>query len=296
MQKIKGVCLVVLSALLFGFTPILGKMTYTEGSNAVTLLFLRAVLALPILLGYLCIRKISLRVSGRELFELLFLSAVGSYATTLLLYSSYSYLSVGLSTTLHFIYPMVTVMCTRVLFREKLSYAKIVAAVLSLVGVFLSAEITSGTSALGAAYALLSGCTYAFYIVLLDHTRLKNMHFMKLAFYQCLISSLCVGLINGSQGELQMILTVKGYVLSALVAILVSVVAIPAFQVGVKLSGGMTAALLSTFEPVTSILCGILLLNERLTYMKLMGCTLILIAIILSPSQNKTMQERKEMR
>lgn len=71
----------------------------------------------------------------------------------------------------------------------------------------------------------------------------------------------------------------------AAVAILVSVVAIPAFQMGVRLAGGTTAALLSTLEPLTSILFGILLLNESVTIYKLIGCCMILTGIILTIKQ-----------
>ncbi len=294
MRNLKGISLVIFSAVLFGITPILGKLTYAEGSNAVTLLFFRAALALPVLLLYLCAYKIPLGMTAWESVSVL-LSSLCAYGTTLLLYSSYYYLSVGMSTTLHFIYPVMTILCARLLFGERLNGMKLSAATACLAGICISVEMDSSSSIMGVVLAVLSGCTYAFYIILLDHTQLKNMHYMKLAFYQCLISALCAAAIYGVRGELRLGLSVKGYVLSLLVALLVSVFAIPAFQVGVKFTGGTTAALLSTFEPITSILCGLLILGEQFTAGKLAGCALVLTGIVLS-SARSTSDQKEEIK
>ncbi len=278
----KGACLVIFSAFLFGATPILGKLTYSQGSNGATLLFLRSALALPVLFLILRRRRIPLKLDRHRALLVLLVSSLGSYACTLLLYSSYHYLSVGLSTTLHFIYPIVTLLSSRILFRERLGWTKAAAAIASFAGIFLSAGTASGFLLQGVVMALLSGVAYAFYILMLGHTRLKTLHYMTLTFYQCVCSTLLAALINGPRGELCFSLTGSGYFLSLLVSLLVSVVAIPAFQAGVALSGGVAASLLSTFEPITSILCGILLLEERLTLPKGLGCLCILAGIVMT--------------
>lgn len=284
-SKNVGALLTIVSAVLFGVTPALGKMTYAEGSNGTTLLFFRSAMALPILFFWLKAARISLRLTKKQSMQIILLSCIGSYATTLLLYSSYSELSVGLSTTLHFIYPVLTMLGARLIFGEKMSARKGVAVVVSALGVALSVGPTADVSLKGVVLALLSGLTYSFYILMLEHTRLRELHYMKIAFYQCAICVVCSVLFDGLCGGLQLVLSWNGYLLSATVAILVSVVAIPAFQMGVRLAGGTTAALLSTLEPLTSILFGILLLNESVTIYKLIGCCMILTGIILTINQ-----------
>ncbi|MGL4373401.1 MAG: DMT family transporter, partial [Turicibacter sp.] len=60
MNQTKGVILTIVAALIFGFTPILAKITYGLGSNGINLTFFRACLALPILFGILKYRGVCL--------------------------------------------------------------------------------------------------------------------------------------------------------------------------------------------------------------------------------------------
>ena len=62
---------------------------------------------------------------------------------------------------------------------------------------------------------------------------------------------------------------------------LTSVGAVTLFQLGVLYVGPSTSAILSTFEPITSIVCGVLILGESLSLLKIIGCVLILSGVIL---------------
>ena len=66
-------------------------------------------MAVPVLLVMLLVRKIDLRINRRELVTLAAISVAFSAPTTYILYAAYDYIGVGLSTTLHFLYPMFTV-------------------------------------------------------------------------------------------------------------------------------------------------------------------------------------------
>ena len=46
-KLIKGYIFAVLSAVIYGFMPLMAKHIYADGVNAVTLVFLRNALALP---------------------------------------------------------------------------------------------------------------------------------------------------------------------------------------------------------------------------------------------------------
>ena len=53
------------------------------------------------------------------------------------------------------------------------------------------------------------------------------------------------------------------------------------FQIGVKYTGPESAAILSTFEPITSLVIGILLYNENFSAKAIAGCVLILSASVI---------------
>ena len=64
-------------------------------------------------------------------------------------------------------------------------------------------------------------------------------------------------------------------------------------QIGIKHVGASTAAILTTFEPITSIICGALLLGEELTFIKIVACALIMIGVV-TMSLSKQKPEAKK--
>lgn len=279
--RFKGILFTSLSAVIFGFTPILGRLTYPMGSNGITLTFFRGFLCLPVLFILLKAKGISLKLTKKELGAAILLGTAGCGLTTALLYLSYSYQPVGLSTTLHFIYPAATAVGCILLFKEKLGGMKLFALVLSMAGVLMFADFQTAGTATGFVLAILSGFTYAFYIIFMDRSGLKEMHFFKLAFYVCCSMSVCAGLFGLFTGQLNFSLPPEAWLLSLLVSLFTSVGALPLFQLGVRYTGASTAAILSTLEPITSIIVGVFVLNEEFTLLKLAGGALILISVVL---------------
>ena len=67
MSKSK-VCL-ILSAFIYGFAPILAKFAYKSGANGITLTFLRTFLMLPLLFFIMIFRKVSFKLTKKELID-----------------------------------------------------------------------------------------------------------------------------------------------------------------------------------------------------------------------------------
>ena len=135
-MNIKGVVFVLISAFIFGFTPILGKLSYAGGSNAIMLTFLRSFLVIPILYLLLQKNKIPLSLNKKEKRDILVLSIFGSSLTTVSLYASYNYISVGLATTLHFCI-LVLFLFTILFMKTKVNKIQILALVVATIGVML---------------------------------------------------------------------------------------------------------------------------------------------------------------
>lgn len=100
MSKSK-VCL-ILSAFIYGFAPILAKFAYKSGANGITLTFLRTFLMLPLLFFIMIFRKVSFKLTKKELIDIILLGVVGGSFSMISLYAAYDYISTGLATTLHF--------------------------------------------------------------------------------------------------------------------------------------------------------------------------------------------------
>ncbi|MDU2158778.1 DMT family transporter, partial [Clostridium sp.] len=136
-MKIKGILFTILSAIIFGFTPALANITYEFGNNSLSMTFFRNLLAIPILFFILKYKRISLKVEKKELKHIFILSLIGVALTTALLYSSYSYIGVGVATTLHFMYPIFVALACRFIFNETLGKRKVLSLVMAFLGVAL---------------------------------------------------------------------------------------------------------------------------------------------------------------
>ena len=121
-MKAKGILFTILSALLFGICPVLSTQSYQLGSNAMTLTLYREVMVLPLLLAALLLRRVSLRVTKRELLTLFLVGLFCRGATTLMLNIDYLYVGVGTATVLHFMYPVFVAILCRVFFHTQSCY------------------------------------------------------------------------------------------------------------------------------------------------------------------------------
>lgn len=167
-----GILCAISAAIIYGFTPILARIAFVGGANGITVSFLRGIISLPLLLIILVYKKVPLQL-GKDWKGVFLAGVFGMSLTTLLLYMSYGYISVGIAETLHFIYPiLVTVTCI-VWFNEKMNRWKLSALILCSIGIFMFIDQISSFGVTGMVLALLSGVAYAYYIICVD----KNLIF-----------------------------------------------------------------------------------------------------------------------
>ena len=89
--RVKGFIYLLLSAVYFGFMPLLVKVICADGSAIVGALFLRFALAIIPLYIYLKVRKVPMELSVEEGKKILCVTVFGYGITALLLYSAYDY-------------------------------------------------------------------------------------------------------------------------------------------------------------------------------------------------------------
>lgn len=281
MNKTKGTLFIMGAAIIYGFTPILGRLTYVEGSNSFSLTFYRSLIAIPILLMVLRFNNVPLLITKLQAKKLFLLSILGSTMTSLLLYGAYNFISVGMTTSIHYVYPMiVTIVCT-IMFKESLSKSKITALILGTIGIFLFSDLSFNGSFLGIIIALLSGCAYAFYVIYIDKSGVKDMHPMLVAFYCCVYTTITLLIVNIFTKDIAYNLTFKGWFYTFLVSMFVSIVANVFMQLGIKNIGPAIASILCMLEPITSFVLGIVILKEPYNLRSVLGCIFILSGVLI---------------
>ncbi len=268
MNKMKGIALVILSAVIFGITPTMAKYTYTHGSNPVMMTMFRSLLPIPIILAFLLFKKIPIKIPAKTLGKISIIALIGSTVTSVMLNMSYNYIPVGMSTTLHFFYPtFVSILCF-LFYKEHIDRAKILALMISSAGILCFFQGGASGSLVGILLALGSGLTYAFYMMSVDKWGIKDMHPMVFSLYTCLFVSIYTFLYGAMTNQVTFDLTPLSWLYTFIVAVSVSVGANAFLQVGIRYTGASTSAILSMFEPITSVVCGVLILNESLSGVK----------------------------
>lgn len=294
-MKIKGTLFAVLSAIIFGTSPIFFKTIAASGINTTTQVVVRSIITMALAAVLALANKQPILLKGRMLLDALLAFVAGQGMTAILLNSSYAYLPAGMSTSLHFVYPSVVMLVSVIFLRERVNLLKLIALFLSIGAIVLMMDLRAHGQLIGMILAIASGCTYAFYILYLDRTALKDIPIWTFAFWSslgCLIAAAGLG-ISTNTLDLSSA-TFKGVSLILLMVPLQSVLAVRLFQLGVRYTGSTAASLLSTMEPVTSTILGIVLLHESTDVPKLIGCAAIIFSVILVVLGTKREEKRLE--
>lgn len=280
LKKNKGKIYLFLSAFIYGVAPIFAKFAYQGGANEVTLTFLRAFLALPVLFLPLKLQKISLKLSKTELIKVTILSVFGCSLSIVLLYIAYKFIPAGLASTLHFIYPILIILASALIYRERVPSKKLLSALVVTIGIFMFADINTAADKVGVIMAVLSGVFYSFYILYLDKSGLKNMNYLKLTFYTMLIMSTFTFIFGIFTNSIDFEISALSWIFAFIISILVTAIAVPLLQIGIRYEGASTAGILSTIEPITTIALGAVFLGEHITLMQIIGGILILFGVV----------------
>ena len=191
---------------------------------------------------------------------------------------------------LHFVYPVLVVVACIAFRYERANRRKLVCCALCFVGILCFYTPGGDVSAYGVFLALASGVAWAYYIVHLNSSGLVTMAPFKLAFWLCVFSAVLVGGITLAMGEFVWPSTAFTRGALALYCC-VSTAASLLFQLGNRFIGAQSASMLSTFEPLTSVVIGILVYHEVLTVRLGIGIFCILLAVFLLAKADGTAKE-----
>ena len=282
-DRTKGLLATVISAAYFGFIPLFVKTICAGGGNSITASLLRFSIAVPIMFVFLKMRGVSLKITASELANTVLITVFGYGGTAVLLFSSYNYIPSGMSTTLHFMYPVFTILGCVIFLREKVSPVKILCVILCFAGIlfFYNNGGDGSSNIMGMGLALLSGMTYAFYTIYLDKSGLQEMGSLKLIFYMNIVAAVMIFITASAAGELSLELTPLACGTAIFFAAATSFIGALGYQIGVRYIGPQNAAILSTFEPITSLIVGVAVYNEGFGLRTLLGCVCILSSVVI---------------
>lgn len=277
----KGIVYTLISALLYGFTPILGYITYSLGNDSITLTFFRNILTIPILIFIVYKNKISMKMPLKTWLQMVFIAIFGAFSSTVLLYSSYSYIGVGTSTTLHFLYPLFIMIAGKFVYKDKVKPNQLIAMAVSLIGILMFIEIKDLKLLKGIGFALGSGVAYGAFILFTDKWHLSKMDSYKFSLTISLIITVFMVLINGSLIKINISLDYSAYAIMFVIAIMASFIGVIFLKKGIEILGSQLASVICLVEPVSAMFFGIILLNDEIVLTRFIGVIFILFSMII---------------
>lgn len=281
MQAFFGVILILISGTAFGAMPIFTVYAYADGVTPITLLFLRFGIAALVMLELTAVRRTALP-RGRLLGGLIVLGAVGYAGQSLAYFTALTAASVGLVSLLLYIYPVLVAVLATLFLKEPFTRLKAAALGLALFGLVLTVGGEQDGQPLSIALGILAALLYASYITF-GSTLTRRVSAMQSTTVVLSAAACTYGVINLLQGA-AFPQTAAGWLAIAAIALVSTVLAVLTFFAGMARVGPTNAALLSTIEPVVSLLLAALLLGQALTVLRLFGSVLILSAVILLSS------------
>ena len=292
MKKIKNkdqiVCVgaLITGNLIFGLVPTLQKITFPYGGSGLLTGFYSSLLALFSLAFMAHESKVSL-IPERAIFRKLLILAGASACTTLLLWSSYSFIPVGVATTLHFVYPMLIAAAMTLFFVVHFSLGNGIALFLATCGVVLiGVADMSQASVTGVVLALVSGGFWAFYIIYLQRSGLSDLNTSLVNFYIALMNMIMSLAACLFAGQLKTYTIWWAWLIIVLVSILHRVIGYGLFQLGMRKVQPVSAGILCTFEPASALVFGIIILHESVTAKQVGGLVCILSAVLVNLGAN----------
>src|SRR5690349_8858679 len=277
MKQLTGILLIAISAASFGTLAIFGRFLYADGLDTFTMLFLRFGFAAVCMLIILVVRKERFP-RGKVLLQLIGMGALGYVGQSFSYLTAINYASAGLVALLLYLYPMFVFILSVIVFREKVTWVKILAIFLALVGTALTVDPAGGKS-YGILLAMAAALIYSVYIIVGTNV-MRHVSVVQSSLVIFASAGTVYGILTAFNG-VHFPSTNAGWLSIAGIVFVATVIPVATFLAGLERIGPTNAAMLSTLEPVVTVLLATWIFGERLPPIALLGGGMILIAVIM---------------
>lgn len=260
--------------LLFGLNGIVASHIPL---NSYEIVFLRTLIGSVLLIALFLIGKGKFHIKAYKKDTLfIVLSGIAMGTSWMFLYEAYQQIGVSLSSLLYYCGPVIVMILSPLIFREKLTAPKLLGFATVLVGIFL----VNGNAALGKSniWGLFCGAMSAvmyFFMVTLNKQS-KNISGMENSVIQLVVSFLSVAVFTGIK---------QGFVINVPQAAWVWILILGIVNTGIgcylyfsplaKLPV-QTVAVCGYLEPLSAVLFAALLLGEKMTIIQIIGAVCII--------------------
>ena len=288
--NVLGVALIIISSIGFGLAPTFAKFSYDSGANAVGTLLARFTVATLLML---VVRKIVSQKSRStnqpkakwprpKLFGQLFLlGALGYFIATILYFTAIENIDSGLAITIFYCNPIIVVLLSWWLLGNKPRPIIIWCLISTLIGVAIAAGQVGNADAFSVILVLIVAVEYAFYMIISSKVlpKVDLPTGVTIVMFGAATSFAIYSLITPDSVSVVFPGSLSGWISVLMMAIVATVIPTATLYAGMNLIGTGKTAIIQTFEPVASIVAGVIFLSEPLTVPRIIGATFVIGAV-----------------
>lgn len=290
-----GTAWVILAAFCWGLSGGIAGLLLAEGWDALLIAFYRGAVGLVLVAIWLLLSLRVKRSGGRgfsdsglknpRLWYWSALAGLGVAGNFSFYFLSIAEGSVAVAATLMYCAPVFVYLVSFILGLERPTVFKWLAIALVLVGVVLLTRVYAISSAdvslLAVATGLLSGLCYALFIFGFKYAVPQGspQAILLVAFAVLVTGLFALLLVQGSAGQTLAVLHSSDWPLFLLLGLLGAGLSFILYIYGLHQTAPAVAAMVAMVEPVTAALFGVLVLDERLLGMQIVGMVLILLTV-----------------
>ena len=280
-DKVKGYICGMVSGATYGMIPLFSVPVLNEGIGFDSLLFYRYLLAAAVMALLQLVRRRSLAISLKDVPLVLLLGVLFAFSSVFM-FMAFDYMPTGLVSTMYFIYPVITAVIMSLLFKERMTWGRVLSLILALVGIGML-YVSDGEermSLFGVGLTFSAALVYALYIIITNKSRIRKMPSSTLAFWSLAIGAVIFFLRADCGMSLQAVPSVKAWGLILMLAIVPTVVSCTALVMSIRYVGSTVTSILGASEPVTAVLCGTLVFSEPMSWRIFFGIVVIIVAVV----------------
>lgn len=272
---------VVLAALCWGLSGGIGGILMADGWDAFVVSFYRGAIGLLFVLAWLALRPRGSGLASGRLWCWSAIAGLGVAGNFAFYFVSIAEGSVAVAATLMYCAPVFVYLLSFSLKLEKPTLLKWVAIAMVMLGVVLLTRIyetgAGGVTLIGAVAGLLSGLSYAVFIFGFKYAA---PHGSPQAILVIAFAVLVAILFWPSDTEQTLaVLSTPSWPLFAILGGLGAGLSFIFYIVGLKHTAPAVASIVAMVEPVTASLFGVVVLDESLVAIQILGMVLILVTV-----------------
>jgi len=273
--------MVLVSAVAFGTLAIIAKLAYQVGLSPAQLLALRFLFAGAGMLAISFVaRQNPFALKPRKLLQLLAMGAVGYFGQSTCFFFALQHLPASLCELIVYTYPAMVVAASWLLFRAPVARLQLAALIGTFAGVVLLVGAITFEAGPALALAIASPVLYSGYLILAARV-MAGVPGLAAGTISIASTGVAWGVVGLATGTLRPPEGVAQWAAVIAIAVIPTMFAITVLLTAMPRVGAPRTALLSTVEPVVTVIMAVALLGDRLQPAQVLGALLVLGSVVL---------------